>query len=209
MDGVERSSSPLREAAGLGADSHTALILYQGGFAPNRGLWELVLAMHEIEGAMLVLMGWGRLEGELEVLIRDERLQDRVRILPPVHRDQLLVWTAGADVGAIPYQPIGLNNTYSTPNKLFEYMAAGVPIVATRLPEIARIVEAHAIGVTFAHVTPGEIAVAIRSVLADPVEHQRMRARAITVSGLYTWEQQAAKLVAVYEGFADARFDRD
>jgi glycosyltransferase involved in cell wall biosynthesis len=199
-DAVDPRESPLRAAAGLDGDGDTRLILYQGGFAPNRGLPELVLSMRELDDALLVLMGWGRLEEELAELIRAQHLDERVRMLPPVHRDQLQLWTAGADIGAIPYQPVGLNNTYSTPNKLFEYLAASVPIVATRLPEIARIVDGHGIGVTFPRVEPSEIAAATGRLLRDPAERSAMRARARAIRDQYTWEHQAEKLQAVYEG---------
>jgi glycosyltransferase involved in cell wall biosynthesis len=196
---VDRSDSPLRESAGLGQDAAGALILYQGGFAPNRGLPELIRAMHSVEGAVLVLLGWGRLEADLEALVQAESLQRKVRILPPVDPDELPLWTAGADIGAIPYQPVGLNNTFSTPNKLFEYIAAGVPIVATRLPEITRIVEGHGLGLTFAQVEPTQIAAAITQLLHDPAERAAIRARAAAVREQYTWEHQARKLLALYE----------
>jgi len=201
---VDPAASPLRAAAGLESDARR-LILYQGGFAPNRGLRELALAMHQLDGAVLVMMGWGRLEDELVALIRAERLERRVVMLPAVPREQLHRWTSGADIGAIPYQPVGLNNTFSTPNKLFEYMAAGIPIAATRLPEIAKIVDGHAIGVTFERVEPDQIAAAIRRMLDDPAELAAMRTRALAIRGRYTWEHEEAKLLAVYDGLANGR----
>ncbi len=196
--------SPLRRAVGLATGDRTTLVLYQGGFAPNRGLVELVLAMHELDDAILVMMGWGRLEDDLRELVGAQRLHDRVRILGPVHRDQLQLWTAGADIGVIPYQPVGLNNTFATPNKLFEYMSAGIPIVATRLPEITRIVDGHAIGVTFERVTPREIAAAVRRLLTDPAERAAMRRRATVVRDQYTWEHQAERLLTLYEDLGAA-----
>ncbi len=201
----DAATSLLRAAAGLGDDRETPLVLYQGGFAPNRGLPELIAAMHEITGAVLVLMGWGRLEAELAALIRRARLEQRVRMLEPVPRRDLVHWTAGADVGVIPYQPIGLNNTYSTPNKLFEYLAAGVPIAATRLPEIARIVDGHRIGATFARVRPEEIAATINGLLSDPAALRQMREREAAIRSRYTWEHESAKLTALYDELGSSR----
>jgi glycosyltransferase involved in cell wall biosynthesis len=155
--------------------------------------------MRQVEGAVLVLMGWGRLEDELASLVARERLGDRVRILPPVHRDLLQLWTGGADIGTIPYQPVGLNNTYSTPNKLFEYLAAGVPIAATRLPEIARIVDGHQIGVTFSRVDPESIAEALTALVADADGRAAMRERELAIRDQYTWERQAAELLRAYD----------
>jgi glycosyltransferase involved in cell wall biosynthesis len=196
---IDPDESPLRAAAGLDGQSGVRLILYQGGFAPNRGLPELIHAMRTIDAAVLVLMGWGALHDELVRLVAANRLADRVRILPPVESRELLLWTAGADVGVIPYQPVGLNNFYSTPNKLFEYLAAGVPIAATRLPEIARIVDGHGIGATFDVVDPSSIAEAISGILADERSRAHMRERALAVRSQYTWERQASELLALYE----------
>lgn len=202
---VQPAASPLRAAAGLDGESELRLILYQGGFAPNRGLAELILAAHEIDGAMLVLMGWGAIEAELARLVETEGLSSRVRMLPPVPTDELHVWTAGADIGVIPYQPVGLNNFYSTPNKLFEYLAAGVPIAATRLPEIARIVDGHRIGATFDAVEPVAIAAAINRLLADEQSRVQMRERALATAPQYTWERQANELLALYESLGPQR----
>lgn len=191
--------SPLRAAAGLDGRAEQRLILYQGGFAPNRGLIQLVRAMRAINGATLVLMGWGSLEAELARLVASEGLGTRVRMLPPVESRDLLRWTAGADIGVIPYQPVGLNNLYSTPNKLFEYLAAGVPIAATRLPEISRIVDGHRIGATFEVVEPSAIAAAINGILADEPARAQMRERALAIRSQYTWERQESELRTLYE----------
>lgn len=202
---VDPSRSPLRAAAGLDGSGGAALVLYQGGFAPNRGLPELVRAMRQVEGAVLVLMGWGRLQEELAALISVLDLHDRVVILPPVERTVLHLWTAGADIGTIPYQPVGLNNTFATPNKLFEYIAAGVPIAATRLPEITRIVDGRGLGVTFDTVTPEAIAAALKRLLADRAESAQMRENELSVRGEYIWERQAEILLRIYAELDDRR----
>jgi glycosyltransferase involved in cell wall biosynthesis len=187
----------LREAAGLSDDARP-LVLYQGGFAPHRGLETLVLAARELDGCVVVLMGWGRIEDELRELIRRERVDDRVRIIGPVPQAELIAYTAGADVGVIPYEPVGLNNTYSTPNKLFEYLAVGLPIVGSRLPEVARIVEGHGLGATFTPGDPADLARVIRELLADAERRAEIRERALRVRDRYTWAEQSRKLVALY-----------
>jgi glycosyltransferase involved in cell wall biosynthesis len=146
----------------------------------------------------LVLMGWGTLEDELRSLVEASGLEERVRIVAPVPRDQLPAYTAGAAVGVIPYEPVGLNNTYSTPNKLFDYLAAGVPIAATRLPELERIVDGLGVGRTFYPVAPHEIATAIDEILRDDTVRTAMAQAALAARTDYTWERQAATLLALY-----------
>jgi glycosyltransferase involved in cell wall biosynthesis len=189
--------SRLREHLGL-EDSSEALVLYQGGFAPHRGLESLVASAAGFEHATLVLLGWGSLEDELRRLIRMLGLEQRVRMMSPVPPELLLTYTVGADLGVIPYRPVGLNNYYTTPNKLFEYMAAGVPVVASRLPELVRFVEGLRIGETFDPDRPEEIASSVNSLLNDPRERAGMRQRAIEASRRLSWDLQVQGLLKIY-----------
>jgi glycosyltransferase involved in cell wall biosynthesis len=186
----------LRRKAGLAGDE--PLVLYQGGFVPNRGLAAFVRAGHHVRRGTLVLMGWGRLEEELRAIVAAEGLEGRVVITGPVPPEELAAYTSGADVGVIPYEPVGLNNTYTTPNKLFEYMAAGVPIVASHLPEIVRFVHGLDVGTTFPAAEPRAIAAAIDEVLGDPERAAAMRANALRASEQLCWEVESRKLLELY-----------
>jgi glycosyltransferase involved in cell wall biosynthesis len=175
------------------------VVLYQGGFAPHRGLETLVRSAHGLERGAIVLMGWGRLEEELQALIAHEGLGERVRIEPPVPPVDVVAAATRATVGVIPYEPVGLNNTYTTPNKLFDYMAAGLPVVASRLPELVRFVEDGEIGLTFEPGDPAALAAALNEILADPARYEQMRERCREAAHRYTWENESHKLLALYE----------
>jgi glycosyltransferase involved in cell wall biosynthesis len=175
------------------------VILYQGGFSPNRGLKTLVLAAHRLERGRIVLMGWGRLEDELRDLIAGEGLGDRVRIVDPVPPAEVIAQARRASVGVIPYEPVGLNNTYTTPNKLFDYMAAGLPVAASRLPELTRFVEQGEMGLTFSPGDPAALATALNEILTDPASYRRMRERSQEAGHRYTWERESHKLLALYD----------
>ncbi|HEX3174188.1 MAG TPA: glycosyltransferase family 4 protein [Solirubrobacterales bacterium] len=177
----------------------TATVLYQGGFAPHRGLPTLVRAAHGLEDGRIVLMGWGRLEEELRTLIAAEGLEERVEIVDPVPPAEVVRCAAAATIGVIPYEPVGLNNTYTTPNKLFDYMAAGLPVAASRLPELTRFVERGGIGLTFTPGDPTSLAATLNEMLADPERYARMRERAREAAHRYAWERESPKLLALYE----------
>ena len=113
----DRDTSPLRERIAL-PDRSVPIVLYQGGFTVNRGLPQLVRAGGLLERGVLVLMGWGQLEDDLRRIISEHHLEERVLVTPAVPPSDVLDFSAGADIGVIPYEPVGLNNTYSTPNKL-------------------------------------------------------------------------------------------
>jgi glycosyltransferase involved in cell wall biosynthesis len=190
------AASLLRDRCGLPDDER--VVLYQGGFAPNRGLETIIEAARLLEQGTIVLMGWGQIEEELRHQIHREGLGERVLITAPVPREEVVAYAVGADIGLIPYEPVGLNNTFTTPNKLFDYMAAGLPVVASRLPELVRFVEGEELGVTFAPGDPEELAAAIDQLLIDPARLGRMRERARDAGRRHTWARESQKLVGLY-----------
>jgi glycosyltransferase involved in cell wall biosynthesis len=119
------------------------IVLLQGGLSAGRNLEVLVDAMHYVKdpSVVLVVLGDGLLLRSLQKMAQQEGLAGRVYFHAAVPQNELLELTAAADAGVIPYQATCLNNHYCTPNKLFEFIAAGLPILATDLPEIRRLVE--------------------------------------------------------------------
>ena len=132
--------------------------------------------------------------------LADPILGRRVRIMPAVPPDALLGWVAAADVVAMPIQPSTLNHRLTTPNKLFEAMAVGVPVVASDLPGMAPIVRETGCGVVCDPTDPAAIAAAIRSILDAPAEERRAyRDRALAAAhGTYCWERQVEVLLEEY-----------
>jgi glycosyltransferase involved in cell wall biosynthesis len=187
----------LRLKAGL-IDSEEPIVLYQGGFSPNRGIEQLVDAACFLDRGVVLLMGWGNIEDALARRIRENNLEGRVVIIGPAAQHELVEFTAGADVGVIPYRPVGLNNYYTTPNKLFDYIVAGVAVVGSKLPEIQRFVEGPGLGITFDPDVPKDIARAINYVLEDPARLAEMKANARAAAPLYVWENEAVKLLELY-----------
>lgn len=132
----------LHQAAGLARDRK--VLLYQGGFSRKRGLEYLVeSARYLTEGWALVMMGWGTLESHLrsmaEVINAERRsigMPDAVVFIPPAPQRELVFWTAGGTVGVIPYEKIGLNHWFCTPNKLWEYPNAHLPVLVSPFPEL-------------------------------------------------------------------------
>jgi glycosyltransferase involved in cell wall biosynthesis len=185
------------EALGLGPD--TRVVLYQGGFSRDRGIEQLIEAIPSVPSAVLVLLGYGNLQAELERRAADPAVQGRVRILPAVPPTELLDWVAAADVVAMPIQPSTLNHRLTTPNKLFEAMAAGVPVVASDLPGMAGIVRETGAGLLVDPTSPAAIASALRELLESEGERAAMGARALAAAHeTYNWERQLDVLLAEY-----------
>jgi glycosyltransferase involved in cell wall biosynthesis len=197
----------LRSTLGLGVG--VPIVLYHGGFLADRGIPELVAALRTpaVAGCHLVLMGNGPLEPQLRRLAADPELESRVHLLPPVPPAVLLDWVAGADVGAMTNQPRTLNERVSTPNKLFECLAAGVPVVSSDFPERRRIVmddPEGPLGAVCDPTDPGAIAAAIAAILdRTAAERQALRGRVLRAAhARYAWEAESVALIALAASLA-------
>ena len=127
--------------ARLGIASEQPLVLHQGAPAAARGCEVLIEAMAELPAVRLAFLGdpepgYG---ASLSSLIARRGLQERVKLLPSVALRDLLAHTAEADVGVTLLQDTCLNHRLALPNKLFEYIAAGVPVVKMSKAVLARV----------------------------------------------------------------------
>lgn len=141
----------LRKTANI-ADNQK-ILLFQGGLAKNRGIDYLLDAAKELPGDWtIVFMGDGVMVNKINFAIREtnkHRQSNRpaITILPAAPLEELNLWTASATLGAITYENSSLNQYYCTPNKLWEYPRSRVPIIATDLPEISKIIKKYKIGI--------------------------------------------------------------
>ncbi|GIW20615.1 MAG: hypothetical protein KatS3mg065_0911 [Chloroflexota bacterium] len=197
-------ASPLRDAIGVGPD--VPIVIAHGSFVPDRGLAETVDALRQpgMDDVHGVFLGFGPLRGWLEAMARDPGLAGRLHVLDPVTPEAVPAWVAGADAAVMPIGPGTLNHRLSTPNKLFESLAAGVPVVASAFPAMRRILLEDPLGPLGAVCDPTDprsIAAAIRSILELPPEERaalRARCRRSALER-WNWETEGAKLVRLYE----------
>lgn len=138
----------LHDLAGIGREKRIAL--YQGAFMVNRNLDLLVKAAEHLKDSVIVMLGWGELEeGLKKTASRRGILGRRIFFVPRVPQSELFSYTRSASLGLIPYPAIDGNTTYATPNKLFEFISSGVPVLANEeLITVKRIVKEYGIGET-------------------------------------------------------------
>ena len=155
--------------ARLGLPPDRPLALYQGLFRNGRGLEELIAAMADVPEADLVLIGEGPEEDALRQLAA-ERLGARAHFVPFTEPDQLLALTADADLGCIPILPLTESLRLALPNKVFEYAAAGLPILAgSGIRPLADLVQAHGAGPVVDPSDRAALVKALREGLLDEV----------------------------------------
>ena len=193
----------IRERLGLGEDAE--IVLFHGSLDPNRGIEQLVGALTTpgLERLHLVLLGFAEPGAAPGIRAGAQQLAGRVHVLAAVSPAELPMWVASADVGAVLQQPVNLNLALSTPNKLYEAIAVGTPVVASDLPEIARIVGRGtdgALGVLCDPVDEAAVAAALRELLDPPrTMLLEMRARCLEAAGSrLNWEMEARILIALY-----------
>ncbi len=182
----------------LGLPATARVILYQGGLAPGRGIEQLALAVPTVPDAHLVLLGYGPQASAWQT--EAAKHGSRTHVLDAVPPPELLAWVASADVVAMPIQPSTLNHRLTTPNKLFEAIAAGVPVLASDLPGMSGIVAEVGAGTLVDPTDVQAIAEALTDLLSLPDDQRAaMVARELAAAReRYNWDVQAEALFAMY-----------
>ena len=195
----------LRKKTGI-PDS-VPIALYQGIICPERGLEQLLEAAVVMKGSgiTVVVIGHDAWQGTLHRHSLEQDLEDTVYFLPPVPSEELPEVTSSADMGLILFRNTCLNNYYSLPNKLFEYMMAGKPVIASNFPEMARLIVENDCGLLVDPESPEQIARAIQDLAEDPAAASRMGARGRQAAlERYNWSAQEQKLVSLYRKLSHA-----
>jgi glycosyltransferase involved in cell wall biosynthesis len=176
---VVRNCPPRTEVAREPRPSDGPLrAVYQGVLGPNRPFEDLLAACAHADGVELTVRVAG---ADLEALrgeVGRRGLQDRVDIVEPVRPDRLVQALTGFDVGVIFNRPVTLNQQLAMPNRLFEYMMAGLAIVCPRLPGVAPLVESEGIGMTYEPGRPEALGAALTDLAANPARAAEMGAQA-------------------------------
>jgi len=195
-------SDKLRQRLGLSPD--TRIALYQGNLQPDRELERLVYTATSLEqNIVIVMMGKGPEETveQLKTLIEREGVADRVKLLPPVPYAELLDWTASADLGLIVYAPQRSENIQlCLPNKLFEYLMAGLPVLVSSLDVVAEVIRTYEVGAVAPSLAPTDIGTALNTLLKDSSALVRMRQNALAAAeNEFCWEKEHRQLINLYQ----------
>ena len=191
--------------ASLNIPSKAVVFLYQGGLVPGRNLETLVAAFQEMRGqrAVLAMLGDGPLKAMLERRVQRMGIERQVKFHPAVPQEELLDLTAQADFGVIPYRDTCLNNALCTPNKLFEFIMARVPIFATDLPEVRSAITRYNIGLLGDTSSATTFAAGLRKAIQiAPALEREWRAGLEVAASELCWEREGEKYLAVVRDLA-------
>jgi glycosyltransferase involved in cell wall biosynthesis len=174
------------------------LIVHSGSLLAGRHLSELVAALVFLpEDVALVLMGSGPLQAELAAQAQTLGVDGRVIWMPPVPVDSVAPTLAQADIGLLLITSSSESQRLSLANKFFEYVAAGLPLVMSGIPESVRMTEQYDLGLICDPTDPQDIARQIERLL-EPDNLRRYRANVERARSELNWQVEEQKLVAVY-----------
>jgi glycosyltransferase involved in cell wall biosynthesis len=176
------------------------VLLYQGGLSEGRNIDVLVRMLPYLRSndVHLVTLGDGVFREKLMRLSQRLEVGGRVHLLPAVPQNELLAYTASADAGIIPYQPNCLNNRFCTPNKLFEFIAASVPVIATDLPELRRIVCGNGIGLVGDTSSPDSVAAMVDALFCNADAYKKFQAAVAQARLHINWDVESRHLLNLY-----------
>lgn len=201
-----RSLRELAAAAGEPIPSGARLILYLGNIQPGRGVDQLLRALALVPSGVAVFLGGigtfqGGLEppGEIVDLASELGIRGRLRFLEPVPPSDVIDYAASADLGVALMLPDSLSFRLSLPNKLFQYMAAGIPLVTSDMPHLREVIGSSGAGLLVDSRDHEAIARAMTRILEDPQTSAEMGRRGRNaVEERYNWEVAARELTAIY-----------
>lgn len=189
----------------------TITVLYHGGYNVDRGLEELIQSVEYLRPEVILrLRGMGPLEDHLKELADSFIKEGRVEFCTPVPMQELVTEARESHIGVIPYKPTCLNNYYSLPNKLSEYLMAGLAVCASDLPEIRFLNDEVQFGELFDPYDPKSIAKSINQLAeqTDALTQYKERARS-WAENEGNWEKEQKVLLEVYQTLLGGNYEKE
>ncbi len=183
----------------LGIPDDKFIIIIQGaGINIDRGAEEAVEAMKHIENAALIIVGDGDVIPQLKLTVTNYDLNEKVLFFGKRPYSEMMNFTYLADVGLTLDKPTNLNYKFSLPNKVFDYIHAGTPIICTDLVEVSAIINKHSIGLILPELSPENLVEKITYLQQNASILQEMQSNCQKASLVENWEHEAQILEQIY-----------
>lgn len=202
---VVRNVSPLWKPASvptkheLGIPENKRLLIMQGaGLNIDRGIEEAIAMMHHLNDTVLMLVGDGDIIPAMKQRVQAEQLTDKVLFFGKRPYAELMFFTVHADLGLSLDQPTNPNYEFSLPNKVFDYMHAGTPIVCSNVVEVANLVRQHDLGLVLTDYSPEHMAERIENLLSDAERMLELKRNCEKAALVENWEKETEILQRIY-----------
>ncbi len=182
---------------------HKKILLMQGaGINVGRGGLQLLEAMRLLpDDYLLVYIGSGTEWATIAQKRREWQLEYKVEMIGKLPPAQLKQYTGLAHIGFSLDSFDDINYLFNLPNKIFDYIHAGVPIIATAIPEVKNIVEHYNCGICIPNLQAGSIANAIEAMIRDDAGYRQYKLNCATAAKELCWENESEKLKAIYQPY--------
>jgi glycosyltransferase involved in cell wall biosynthesis len=177
------------------------IVLQGAGINIDRGAEEAVQAMQYVKDSVLLIIGSGDVIELLKEMVKELKLEEKVMIIGKVPFEKLAQYTRHADLGLTLDKDTNINYRYSLPNKLFDYIHAGVPVLASDLAEVKKIITDYAVGDCISTHEPSHIADKINAVFQDESTLINWKKNCKIAAGKLNWEEEEKVLQEVYKKF--------
>jgi len=192
---------PLPKSDSQSDQPSTFILLYQGALNIGRGIELMIKSMQYLPGCELWIIGKGDVEQELRQLSRRQPYPQRIVFQGFVPPDKLYTLTAQASVGLSLEEDRGENYRLASPNKIYDYIQARIPVIVSDLPEMRKIIEKFHVGeiLPASQYHPKGLAAKVQQLYTDPVTYNRYVKATYIASGMLNWEIEQQKLLDIYQ----------
>ena len=172
-------------------EKNRKIIIYQGALNMGRGLELMIDAMPYLKNHNLVLAGTGDIAKQLHKKVVDKHLNDSIIFLGKLKPEELRLITKQADIGLSLEEDLGLNYRYCLPNKVFDYIHAGIPILVSELPLLKELLTTYNVGEYLKKRDPKNLAEAIKKIILNKSDYLHGIEKA---KNDLNWEKEKQKL---------------
>lgn len=190
----------IREKCSL--TSNDKLLIFQGAVNRHRKIDILINGLAKTpENIHLTFLTAQNSAALFKSLIDELKLGNRIHFLPQVPWDEVIYWAASADAGIMPYQPDDLNTKISSPNKMYEFITAGIPMIASSgLVNVKKAMEEDGLGVLYDLRVADDYAAAINEMFDESLGGPtRFRENILQHRHKYLWAHEEKKLLEFYK----------
>ena len=196
-------SKPIMNRKQWGIPEEARVFLFQGaGINIDRGAEESIEAISLVPGAVLVFIGSGDVIQQLKNKVKSKGIEGKVFFIPKQPFNELIRFTRMADFGLTLDKSSNLNYKYSLPNKLFDYIQACLPVLATDLYEVKNIIEKYDVGLITSSCDPQILAGKMIDMMSDTARFARWKKNLKLAAAELCWEKEQQKFLAL---FSDVR----
>ena len=183
----------------LNLDESKKILLYQGVILHGRGLGIILNLLSRLKNCVLIVLGDGEYKGYYEALAKKNNIEKEVFFFGKIEQSELLRYTSGADIGLAIIENLSLSYYFALPNKMFEYIYCGVPILVSNLPQMKSIVDKYKVGFYVDPDNSEDIIKQLNNLLDNNELRNKFKENCKIAAGELNWNREINKLFSLIE----------